>query len=134
MRYRIFFTVLVVCCFCGLAFSQDLSRQTIPGKWVEPLLPEDLSKLEYPAYAKPIDKARMESFAGEYKRSLRTLAKIKDGEADPVELAIVKATSLAAIGQRDEALKVLTDPAVADNPRVQVRRADVLAQMGRLDE
>src|SRR5437762_14261209 len=104
MRNPIFFTVLVICCFSGATFSQDLSRQTIPGKWIGPLLPEDLPKLEYPAYAKTIDKARMESFAGRYKKSLRTLAKLKSGEADPVDVALIKSNSLAAIGQRDEAL------------------------------
>ena len=126
--YRI---IIALVFFSAAALAQDLSRQTIPGKWIEPLLPEELPKLEYPAYAKTIDRARMDSFAGRYKLSLRTLAKVKPDEADPAEVAIIRATSLAAIGHRDEALKALSEPTVVDNPRVQVRRANLLAEIGR---
>src|SRR3954468_8704067 len=103
MRYRntligVLGCALVVC-IAGLAHAQDLSRETIPGKWIEPILPENLPKLELPEYAKDIDRARAESFTGRYKKSLRTLAKVKD--ADPAEAAMIRATSLAAMGRRD---------------------------------
>src|SRR4051794_29816738 len=136
MRHRNTLIGVVGCallvCITGVARGQDLSRDTIPGKWIEPLLPENLPKLELPAYAKDLDRARAEAFTGRFKKSLRTLAKVKD--ADPAEVAIIRATSLAALGNRDDALKALSDPSVVDQPRVQVRRAELLADMGRLDE
>src|SRR5690348_16664861 len=107
MRYGNTLIGVVVGCTIGLSINtvargQDLSRETIPGKWIEPLLPENLPKLELPEYAKDLDRARAESFTGRYKKSLRTLAKVKDG--DPAEVAMIRATSLAAMGRRDEAL------------------------------
>src|SRR3954453_17261889 len=137
MPYRNTLIGVVVGCAIGISINsaargQDLSRETIPGKWIEPLLPENLPKLELPEYAKDIDRARAEAFTGRFKKSLRTLAKVKDAHA--AEVAMIRATSLAAMGRRGEALKSLSDPAVADQPRVQVRRAILLADMGRLDE
>src|SRR3954452_18504031 len=114
------------------ARAQDVTHRTIPDKWIEPLLPEKLSKLDYPGYANPLDHARLEAFTGRYKLSLQTLRKADASKADPVEVALIRAASLAATGARDEAMKALSEPAVASHPRVQVRRAQVLSDQGKL--
>src|SRR3954463_11547623 len=98
----------------GLHFparADDFIKGSIPNRWITPFLPEDLEKLEYPAYYKDLDKARLESFTGRYKLSLLTLDKAKN--ADPLQAALIGANSLAALGRRDEALAVLSAPGVA---------------------
>jgi tetratricopeptide (TPR) repeat protein len=110
-------------------------RDAVPNKWINPLVPEDLPDLEYPAYFNDIDKAKAQAFAGRYKLALQTLYKAKDlkPEQAPV-VALVKVRSLAALGRMEEALKAASEPAVADVPEIQVRRAEVLSDMGRRDE
>lgn len=125
-------TLLVGLAGTRAARADDFIEQAIPNKWVAPLVPEALDKLDYPSYFKDLDKARLEAFTGRYKLSLITLAKARG--ADPVEAALVRGTSLSAIGRKDAAIKALSEPAVAGNPRVQVLRARVLAQLCRFDE
>ena len=134
MRVHLVFVVIVIASVYvhAPARAQDLVRQTAPFKWLDPVLPEDLPELNYPAYANDLDKAKLEAFTGRYKRSLFTLLKVKD--ADPVELALVKGTSLSAIGRREEAVEALSSPQVKDDPRVQVMRATVLAELGQTAE
>ncbi len=114
---------------CAPAAAQDLTRQTAPHKWLAPILPEDLPELDLPAYANDFDKARLEAFRGRYKLSLLTLSKLK--AADPIEVALIKGTSLSALGRRDEAIAALSDEKVKDDPRVQVMTARNLADLGR---
>jgi tetratricopeptide (TPR) repeat protein len=115
------------------AWGDDFVEQSIPGRWMKPLLPEDLDKLDYPAYYKELDKARLESFTGRYKQSLLTLKKAKG--VDPLAIALVKGTSLSAIGKKDEAVKALSEPAaVADRPEAQVLRARILSDQGKYGE
>jgi tetratricopeptide (TPR) repeat protein len=111
-----------------VAHAQDLVRQTAPYKWLEPILPEDLPELDYPAWASELDKAKLESFRGRYKKSLLTLLKVRDG--DPVEVALVRGTALAALGREDQALEALSQEQVKDDPRVQVLRAQILVDTG----
>ncbi len=134
MRVHLAFVVIVIASVCvhAPARAQDLVRQTAPFKWLDPVLPEDLPELNYPAYANDLDRAKLEAFTGRYKRSLFTLLKVKD--ADPVEVALVKGTSLSAIGRREEAVEALSSPQVKDDPRVQVMRATVLAELGQTAE
>jgi tetratricopeptide (TPR) repeat protein len=114
--------------------AQDLTRRAIPRKWIEPLIPEDLPELDLKDYVKndALDKARTEAFAGRYKMSLLTLLKAKN--ADPVELALIKASAMAPLGRREEALDVLSAEPIRDNPRIQIFRARVLGELGRLEE
>src|SRR5256885_1739564 len=83
--------------------GQDLTRRSVPQKWIQPLLPEDLPKMELPNYVSQValEKARAESFAGRYKLSLLTLQQAKG--ANPVEVALVKVASLSPLGRRQEA-------------------------------
>ena len=113
-----------------LAHAQD--RETAPLKWLEPILPEDLPELKHPAYATDLDKAKAEAFAGRFKKSLFTLQKVIDG--NPVEVALVKGTSLAALGRTEEAIAALTQPGAKDDSRVQVMVATILARAGNTDE
>src|SRR5687767_10927740 len=110
-------------------------RDSVPQKWINPLLAEDLPDLQYPGYFNDVDNARAQAFAGRYKLALQTLHKAKDLKPEQAAaVAIVKVRSLAALGRLEEALKVASDPAVADTPEVQVRRGEVLSDMGRTDE
>jgi tetratricopeptide (TPR) repeat protein len=119
----------------GAARGQDLTKRAVPQKWIEPYLPEDLPELELKEYVKSdaLEKARAEAFAGRYKVALLTLAKAKP-DADPVEVALVKAGALAPLGRRDEAIAALSGDKVRGEPRVQVLRARVMAELGRNDE
>ncbi len=114
------------------ARADDFVRETIPGKWINPLVPEDLDKLEYPAYYKDLDKAKLESFNGRYKLSLLTLAKVKDG--DPIQVALVKGASLSAIGRKDAAIAALSEAKPSLDPQCMVLKARILADLTRYDE
>src|SRR5439155_4442791 len=60
------------------------------------------------------------------------LAKLKDVKPEQAPaIALVKSKSLWALGRIDEALRALSDPALADQPQVQVLRAEILADAGR---
>jgi hypothetical protein len=72
-----------------VARADDFVKGSIPNRWITPFLPEDLAKLEHPAYYKDLDKARVESFTGRYKLSLLSLDKIKG--ADPLQVALIRA-------------------------------------------
>src|SRR5438477_6980320 len=114
------------------AAGDDFVRESIPNKWVNPFIPEDLDKLDYPNYYKALDKARLEAFTGRYKLSLITINKARD--IDPLQVALVKATSQNAIGQKETAVKTLSDPKVADQAPAQVLRARILSELSRHDE
>ncbi|HEY8669147.1 MAG TPA: tetratricopeptide repeat protein [Tepidisphaeraceae bacterium] len=112
----------------GLAAEEDFLRDTIPTKWIDAIVPENLPALKYPAYYNNLDKARLQSFTGRYKLSLVTLKQVKD--ADAVQVVLVKAQSLSALGRKLDALKILSDPAVIDKPQVQLLRARIEADLG----
>jgi tetratricopeptide (TPR) repeat protein len=115
-----------------VASAQDFVRQSVPYIWMDEYIPEKLPELKYPAYFNDLDKARMQAFRGRYKTALITLQNVTQGE--PAEIALVKAHALSAIGRKDEAARVLSDAAIAAHPRVQVERARILGDMGRLNE
>ena len=72
------------------AFAQDFVRDTIPPKWVDPLVPEDLPALEFPEYDDEVDRAEKMVFAGRYKLALITLAKVN--EPKPEQLPVIAVT------------------------------------------
>ena len=109
-----------------------MTRDAAPRKWLESLLPEDLPKLQYPEYANTLDRAQIEIWSGRYKLGLITLKKVKDGDA--AQIAVLKATALAETGRREQALQALSDPAVAKDAHVQIHRANLLADMGKLND
>ncbi|MGB7160399.1 MAG: hypothetical protein WBD40_20190, partial [Tepidisphaeraceae bacterium] len=101
----------------------------MPRKWIEPLVPEALPKLNHPEYFEDLDKAKAQLAAGRYKLALATLYSAKG--IDPVEAALVRGAALNALGRTDEAMSVLSAEGVADVPRAQVLRAVVLSGMGK---
>ena len=128
-------TTLLLAVFAGasFAFAGDLSSDTLPGKWIKPLVPEQLPPLVYPPYFVNFDKAKMQAFTGRYKLALQTLRGVQptDMGANPAAMAEVKSTALIGLGRDTQALQVLSDPAVADAPRIQVERAVLLSKMGK---
>jgi tetratricopeptide (TPR) repeat protein len=114
----------------------DFARDSIPGKWIQPLVPEDLPPLKYPVYFTDFEKARQQVWTGRYKLALQSLYSIKptDKGSTPASYASLRAEALVAIGREDEALAVLSDPAVVDAPVVQIDRAVLLADLGRTSE
>ncbi len=131
------FCLLALAATAAPAFSADFARETIPGKWIQPLIPENLPPLKYPAYFTPFDKAKQQVWTGRYKLALQSLHTIKpssnpaDKGTDPISYARAKAQAFSALGRDDEAMAVLTDPSVADAPAVQVDRAVLLSDMGK---
>ena len=111
------------------ALAGDLAQLAIPQRWIEEYLPEKLPELKFPAYFDDLDKARALAFAGHYKASLIQLTKVAKG--NPAEIARIKATSLAAVGRRDEAISILSQAAVKDDPQNQVLRARITAELGQ---
>src|SRR4051794_32811773 len=100
------FTLLISFVCATTAFA-DFKSDSLPRKWPAHLLPEDLPALKYPSYFKPLDKARLEAFTGRYKRSLMTLWEIKD--ADEIEVGLIRAQSLHAIGKSQQAVEILSN-------------------------
>ena len=106
-----------------------------PFKWIEAFTPEKLPEQSFPAFFGDLDKAQAQAFHGRYKQSLLSLAVIKpQTNRQRVALALTRATSLDAVGQSQAALEELSDLAVANDPAVQVQRAQLLAGMGRQEE
>jgi tetratricopeptide (TPR) repeat protein len=126
--------LLLLPCFANAA-DYPVQNDVAPQRWLNAVLPESLPALSYPDYVKdrPVDRARIESFAGRYRLSLITLS-TADGKADPKQIAIIKATDLIALGRNDEAIAALSDSAVTRDPKAQILRADALMNLGRNDE
>jgi tetratricopeptide (TPR) repeat protein len=126
-------------CFAALllvaapVFAVDFARDAVPGKWVQPLAPEDLPPLTYPDYFNDWDKAKLQVATGRYKLALQTLRNVHaaDKGVGAPALADMKFQALFPLGRADEAMAVVTDPAVADAPAVQLDRAVLLASIGR---
>lgn len=116
-------------------FGFDLVDDSVPMKWINPLLPEDLPDLKYPAYFSDFDKAQAQDFAGRYKLALISLGRIKELKPDQrADAAVIRGRSLSALGRWDQAIAALSDPSVKDEPGVQIERAQVLSRLGKNDE
>src|SRR5687767_5793254 len=126
--------------------QHDFGRESIPMRWIEPLMIEDLPALKFPAYYDDFDKARAHVHTGRYKLALASLRNVTDPKPEQlVRIALIKGKSQGALGRTEEALKTLTDAtkvqvkgqpdtAIAEHPKVQLLRAEVLADAGRTDE
>ncbi len=114
------------------AIASDFTRDTIPKKWFEPLIPEALPPLQYPKYFTDLEKAKAQAFAGRYKLALQTLRSVKTGDA--AQIVLIKSECLSATGRDEEALAALSDPGIAADPRVQVARAALLNDLDRAAE
>jgi tetratricopeptide (TPR) repeat protein len=134
MRLKIA-TLIISLILSGAALADDaFTRNSVPRKWIDIVLPEELPDLTYPAYFNDLDKAELEAFTGRYKKSLQTLIKLNAADFDPVRIALVRGTSLAATGRREQAIGVLSEASVAKDPRVQIKRVQILTEMGKTDD
>ncbi len=112
--------------------GDEFSREAIPQKWIERLAPERLPELSYAAYYNDLDKARQQAFHGHYRESLISLAKVHPKKKeDQVSVALWKSYSQRAVGQIDQAIATVSDEKIADEPAIQVRRAELLALSGK---
>lgn len=117
------------------AGAQDFVKDTIPQKWIDPYVPEDLPALDFRAYDDDLSKAEQQVFSGRYKLALFNARKIKDPKPELLpRVALVKGRALAARGRYQEAIDALQDAKVADSPDVQVLQAELLSDLGRTDE
>jgi tetratricopeptide (TPR) repeat protein len=91
------------------ARGDDMLSRTIPGKWIEPLVPESDPEPYYPEYIQddPLARATEQVNAGQYRRALATLYRMDPGKSTPGAL-VVKARALAALGRVDQAEALLT--------------------------
>ncbi len=118
------------------ALGIDFARQSVPGRWIQPVLPEDLPPLTFPAYFGGWDKAKMQVAAGRYKLAVQSLRTIHpaDKGVGPVALADLQYQALLPLGRTDAAAAVLNDPAVVDAPAIQIDRAVLLEATGHPHE
>src|SRR4051794_24693939 len=114
------------------ASAQDLIEESVPNEWMQDYLPEKLPELKFPEYYNDLDKAREQVYRGRYKSALMTLQKMQKGDA--AQVALIKASALAALGRRDEAIATLSEAPVAENPKVQVLKARIMGDVGKWDD
>jgi tetratricopeptide (TPR) repeat protein len=114
------------------AIAQDLIEESVPNEWIQDYLPEKLPELKFPEYYNDLDKAREQVYRGRYKSALMTLQKMQKGDA--AQVALIKASALAALGRRDEAIATLSEAPVAENPKVQVLKARIMGDVGKWDD
>src|SRR5580698_8921532 len=128
MCFRFFAGGLLVAVSVARGGSYD--DQTIPGKWLKPLVPEQAEEPQYPDYDKNsgLDKAWDQCWAGQYRRALVTLEGVKKGKA--IRIAMIRGECQLALGRYNDALTTLGNPAVADDPGIQTLRARVMAAQG----
>ena len=50
MRWTFAFSLALTWSICAPFASAQIDKQTIPGRWLDPYLPEDLPPLDYPGY------------------------------------------------------------------------------------
>ena len=135
MLRKFFPGLLLLAVLARTTLAWDLVHDSVPMKWIEPLMPEDLPDLKYPEYFTDLDKAQAQEFAGRNKLSLITLSKLKDLKADQLaEAAVIKGKALDALGRGDDAIAALSEDAIKDDPAVQVQMTQVLAHAGKLDD
>jgi predicted Zn-dependent protease len=129
-RLRMGIFVLLVFGAVSTARAGIYDDETIPGKWLKPLVPERAEEPQYPDYDKnsDFDKAWDQCWAGQYRRALVTLESVKRGK--PIRIAMIRGECQLALGRYDDALGTLGNPAVADDPEIQTLRARVMAAQG----
>ncbi len=108
--------------------AEDFAGDSVPGKWIEAVAPEDLPPLAYPQYFNQLDQARAQAFSGRYKLALQTL---RNGHGPDVDM--IRATALRGVGRLEEALALLSNANLVDRPKAQLDRAAVLDELGRTD-
>ena len=99
-------------------------------EWAERFLPEAGPTIDLPSYADGYDRAIAQIAAGEYRVALCTIADIKT--PDPARVAILRAQSLAGLGETDDALSLLNIPSLANDPIALTLKAKLLIDDNQL--
>ncbi len=126
---RIGASVLVAAVVGGSRASAiDLSRDTVPGKWVAPLKLEPLPAQKYPEFFDTFDKFKRQVWTGRYKLALQTLRSVKptDKGYDAADLAVFTSQAMAAQGLCGGAI----DAAEGEQPKLVIQRVLVVEQAG----
>jgi cellulose synthase operon protein C len=112
------------------AHAGSYDDETIPGKWLKPLVPEQSKEPQYPDYDKnsAVEKASDQVWAGQYRRALVTLQAAR--KAKPIRVALLRGQCQLALGRYADALATLGDPGVAADSQIQTLRARVMAAQG----
>jgi tetratricopeptide (TPR) repeat protein len=115
----------------GSVRAGSYDDQTIPGKWIRPLLPETDKEPEYPSYDKNngLEIARDQYWAGQYRRALVTLEGIRKPKKF-ADAALIRGECDLELGQYDDATATLGNSAVAGEAAAQTLRARVQAAQG----
>jgi cellulose synthase operon protein C len=129
-RFVFFLAGVCVAVACAGSRAGEIEEQTIPGKWLAPLLPENAPAPEYPDYDKQnsLEQARIQLNSGQYRRALVTLQSA--GNQKPIDVALIAGEARLELGRYDEALAGLT----ANDPAEQTLRARVLAAEGNFPD
>lgn len=124
--------LIVMGCLVAVSTARGGSYddQTIPGKWIKSLVPEQGNEPDYPEYDKnsAVDKAWDQYWGGQYRRALVTLESAK--KTKPLRVALIRGQCQLELGRYEDALATLGNPAVADDPQAQTLRARVMAAQG----
>jgi hypothetical protein len=100
-------------------------------EWANRFLPEESPQLEFPSYAGPLDRAAAEVKAGKLRAALATLHESND--ASPAA-ALLRARALIGLGEVDDGLKLLAQPALAKDVAALTLTASALLDHERLGE
>ena len=128
---------MIVCAISSIARAGILDDQTIPGKWLRPLLPEQVEEPQYPDYDKDsaLAKAQDQYWAGQYRRALvtvegfaSTLQSLKKGRAR--QIALLRGQCQLELGRYNDVLETCANPAFANDPTIQTLRARAMAEQG----
>ncbi len=89
---------------CGRTFAGAYDDQTIPGKWIKPLLPEQGEELNIPAYdqGSSLAQAQDHYWAGQYRRALVMLESVKSKR--PEKVALLRGQCQLELGRFADAL------------------------------
>src|SRR2546430_16190787 len=79
------------------AAAYDFIKDSVPNRWIEPLVPEDLPDLKYPSYFNDVDKARAQVQTGRYRRGRGGVG--EGGKTRPGEGGVPRGTGRAALAR-----------------------------------
>jgi tetratricopeptide (TPR) repeat protein len=128
---RAFAPCCVLLASLALTPAAPAAIESTVDEWVNRFLPEETPKIDLPNYAGPLDRAAAEVRAGKFRATLATLHAAKD--ASP-STKFLRAQALAGLGETDDALKLLADPALAKDAAALAYTASLLLDYERTDE
>ncbi len=130
------FAGTVLALSAAFASVASAEMKSTVDEWVDRFIPEESPKIDLPAYADALDRARAEVTAGKYRAGLSALTKVSDG--DPITLAMLRAQCLAGLGELTSAQQLLGTLDSADaailSGRLALENADRAAALAAADK